>query len=698
MTAANGPTVTSQHVAVAVGKGIPADIPHAVSVSLPTWQDNIDYEEGRLTDVMETGYPRFFIHRSIQKLAAHLESKFAKPDESSLLVPTAKIADSCRDFMQSHHAKMFSGTTPPSLPVRIVRFCLLPPTDSPPLASGAFEDQVAEERENAQADPCSALNTVKIYIILFPKEFFPLAKAYWQHTGDGISSRMAERCLYLIQESRKPGQANANTGAGNAQPISPTYPRPHFRNRHYARGKSTIPSDNIDPPSLANSTASLRDLDLSLPDESMSPDQSVYVEERYGRNLTLTSATRAKRALRRRIAGTLLADRASFIGHTDGGCSADYEETADPEAGETTRSGTGVTGDDVYLFPTGMSAIFHAHQIAMLEKRTESGEEAVGKSVCFGFPYTDTLKILQKWGPGCHHFGNGTDEEIDELEKVLNAQVSSGSPPILALFCEFPSNPLLRCPDLPRLRSLADKHSFLIVVDETIGNFVNVEVLPFADMVVSSLTKVFSGDTNVMGGSLVLNPRGPHAASLRMALQQDFQDSYWDEDALFMERNSRDFIARIVRININAELLCEMLLHESQRPEAERVIKKVQYPKYETREHYDRCRRKTPLIPGSASSGGNGGGYGGLFSIFFTSDAAASVFYDALSCAKGPSLGTNFTLASPYAILAHYTELDWAAQFGVEKSLVRVSVGLENEQELLQMFSVAADAARKTLQ
>ena len=43
----------------------------------------------------------------------------------------------------------------------------------------------------------------------------------------------------------------------------------------------------------------------------------------------------------------------------------------------------------------------------------------------------------------------------------------------------------------------------MIVVDETIAGFVNVEVLPLADVVVSSLTKVFSGDSNVMGGRLV---------------------------------------------------------------------------------------------------------------------------------------------------------------------------------------------------
>ncbi len=117
------------------------------------------------------------------------------------------------------------------------------------------------------------------------------------------------------------------------------------------------------------------------------------------------------------------------------------------------------------------------------------------------FPYTDSLKCLEKWGPGCHHFGHGLDDDIDELEKLLEreSQQSTGRP-VLMLLTEFPSNPLLRSADLPRLRKLADKYDFLVMVDETIGNFANVEVLPYADIVVSSLSKVFSGDANVMGG------------------------------------------------------------------------------------------------------------------------------------------------------------------------------------------------------
>lgn len=55
-------------------------------------------------------------------------------------------------------------------------------------------------------------------------------------------------------------------------------------------------------------------------------------------------------------------------------------------------------------------------------------------------------------------------------------------------------------PNMARIRELANKYNFAVVVDETVGNFLNVHVLPYADLVVSSLTKVFSGDSNVMGG------------------------------------------------------------------------------------------------------------------------------------------------------------------------------------------------------
>ena len=62
--------LASSFVSPPMGFSIPYLTPHAVSVSLPTWRDNVGYEEGekRVVEAMQTGYPRFFVHRSIQKV------------------------------------------------------------------------------------------------------------------------------------------------------------------------------------------------------------------------------------------------------------------------------------------------------------------------------------------------------------------------------------------------------------------------------------------------------------------------------------------------------------------------------------------------------------------------------------------------------------------------------------------------------
>ncbi|TBU43878.1 PLP-dependent transferase [Dichomitus squalens] len=634
-----------------LGSAVPPFTAHAISVSLPTWRDNVGYEEGekRVVDAMVSGYPRFFIHLSIQKLAKICEQKFGVPGEASLLCPTRRIAENCRAFMLDRAARS-STPTPTTLNVRLVQFTICPDVDDD--------------------GPCAEL-----HIVLFPKDAFPLAKQFWQHTGLCVSSRLAERCLAMLKEDvTSPASPKSPTTPSSRAPVKPG-------NRHYAAKGFT----NKSPPTTPSATQT-RFTSTDIPEPSaelLNKDHITYLEERYGRNMPLSSAAAAKRALRRRIAGVLVRDTPS-----------DWSTAGGQEAqlGPSTRGVEGVTEDDVFLYATGMSAIWSAHQLAL-------GARPVAKSVCFGFPYTDTLKILEKWGPGCHFLGHGLDKDIDELEAILERESKTSSvPPILSLFTEFPSNPLLRAADLPRLRKLADKYDFLIVVDETIGNFVNVEVLPYADIVVSSLSKIFSGDANVMGGSLVLNPHGQHYAALKAHMAATFEDSYYDEDAIYMERNSRDFRRRIEVIDANTLAVCEFLRSRSlavssisSPPSHPIAVKDVHYPRWVTPEHYNKCRVRDPV------TGEPKGGFGGLFSLTFTSTEASKAFFDALPCMKGPSLGTNFTLACPYAILAHYAELDWAAGWGVEAGLVRVSVGMEERGALLRGFEEALKAAEAVI-
>jgi cystathionine gamma-synthase len=73
-------------------------------------------------------------------------------------------------------------------------------------------------------------------------------------------------------------------------------------------------------------------------------------------------------------------------------------------------------------------------------------------------------------------------------------------------------------------------------------------------------------------------------------------------------------------------------------------------------------------------------------------EPAASAFYDALAISKGPSLGTDFSLVCPYTLLAHYGELEWAAERGAPANLLRIWVGLEDPDDLRRRFEEAFGA------
>ncbi|BFZ53750.1 Cystathionine gamma-synthase [Savitreella phatthalungensis] len=676
---------------VEVGQTIPANTAHAISVVLPTWAANVGYEEGQewVVKAMRCGYPRFFIGLNIQKLAARSVAAFGQTHQAAMLFPSRLAAKRCRAFIldKAGHQEV----------VEIV--------------------DLHEVLQPGGRD----LNAV-LSIVLYDAQHAAIAKQYWQHAGEGISSRFADYFLeqFDARDSRRQVKdaalqttnGNHDDNAANDQPsngnldadsasVDVTFTKPNQNNRYYSR---RTPSTIIEKPASSHDSAKSGDA------ETLNRDQLIYLEERYGRCLSLDAAMLAKRAVRRRIAGSLtaaamedLASAAAIAESLDDSGVLSPRPADETEAEQVRDASARVDETDVYLYQCGMAAIFHAHRLAMLTLP----KGARRKSVCFGFPYTDTLKILEKWGPGAHFYGRGDAADLAALTKLLE-----GGESILAVFCECPSNPLLRTPPLKELRRLADKYGFLIVVDETIGNFINVDVGPFTDIVVSSLTKIFSGDSNVMGGSLIVMPTSPFYSHLKCMLdgspaprgshlaandssgsshrQPEYEDNIWCEDAVTLERNSRDFVSRIMRVDASTEKLCDLLVDSP-------WVAELFYPKYgSTRAAYDDVKRTTPLeLAPPHSTDRFEGGFGGLFSLTFASIPHAQVFFDNLHCAKGPSLGTNFTLASPYTLLAHYTELDWAASFGVPTALVRCSVGLEPFDKLWAMFERALDALDK---
>lgn len=318
---------------------------------------------------------------------------------------------------------------------------------------------------------------------------------------------------------------------------------------------------------------------------------------------------------------------------------------------------SGANAEDVFLFPCGMNAIYALFRVL-------SGLFPDRRSVQFGFPYVDTLKIQQKLGGGVYFFPRGDADELQQVRAIAEREPLSG------LYTEFPSNPLLASPDLESLGAIVRRHGFPLIVDDTVATSVNVDVLQAADIVCTSLTKFFSGVGDVTAGALVLNHRSPLYSDLSSGLRGESDHKLWSEDAIALEANSRDYEQRTREINERAAKLADYL---SQHPRVERVY----HPSLNGIGSYDAFRRSS-------------GGYGGLLSLTLRDGAAAAPrFFDALRISKGPNLGMNYSLACPYTILAHYDELDFAESCGVSPFLVRVSVGLEEPQDLIDRFERA---------
>ncbi|WP_115070302.1 PLP-dependent transferase [Synechococcus sp. UW179B] len=304
------------------------------------------------------------------------------------------------------------------------------------------------------------------------------------------------------------------------------------------------------------------------------------------------------------------------------------------------------------LHPSGMAALHTALQLVTAMRPGRP-------TLQIGFPYVDVLKLPQV-------VFAGSELLLETSNAAVEAALDRIDP--AAVIVELPSNPLLQCVDLATLARLAHARGIPVIADDTIGSCLNIDPLPYADLIFSSLTKSFAGRGDVLSGSLVVSPWSPWEQTFRDQRSITGFVALGDADVIALEQGSRDVQARVPQLNRHAQALAARL---SNHP----AVARVYYP--------DQCANFHSLLrPGA--------GHGCLLSFELKggSDQAQAV-YDALSVCKGPSLGTPFTLVCPYVLLAHYDELAWAEDCGVPAHLLRVSVGLEQPEELWQRFERA---------
>lgn len=307
----------------------------------------------------------------------------------------------------------------------------------------------------------------------------------------------------------------------------------------------------------------------------------------------------------------------------------------------------------ISLHPSGMSGLHAA--LRAIDALTPGRP-----TLQLGFPYVDVLKQPQVV------FHGGELLQTTDLS-VVSATLDRLKP--AAVIVELPSNPLLRCVDLPAIAELAHRRGIPLIADDTVGTAINLAVLPHVDLLFTSLTKSFAGSGDVMAGSLLISPNSLWHQRLREVLQPLAALS--DADAIALNKASRDVQERVPQLDAHCLTL-------AQRLEKHPAIKTVMHPKD--------CSNFRALMR-------SGAGFGCLLSFELQDGPSrAQHVYDNLRISKGPSLGTSFSLVCPYTLLAHYEELAWAADFGVPAHLLRVSVGLEDPDELWRRFVRALDA------
>jgi cystathionine gamma-synthase len=321
---------------------------------------------------------------------------------------------------------------------------------------------------------------------------------------------------------------------------------------------------------------------------------------------------------------------------------------------------TGQSEEDVFLFPSGMAANFAVHR--MLTTLTPGR-----RTVQLDFPYVDVLKLQEIFGSGASFLPFNDDGDYEKLRAIIKSE------PLAGLFAELPSNPLMKCVDLRRVSEMLflEEKDVPLIVDDTVATNVNVDAFLIADAVTTSLTKSFSGVGDVLAGCVILNGESPYHDDFAAFLRRHQDNDLWRGDAVALELNSRDYAERVKVAGRNGVALYELLAEHP-------AIGKVFHSITDRSGIYDHLLRED-------------GGHGCLLSFVLKDPSRAPAVFDAMEFCKGPSLGTNFTLACPYTLLAHYDELDWAESCGVDRTLIRVSCGLEPVEIILDRMSRALD-------
>lgn len=335
------------------------------------------------------------------------------------------------------------------------------------------------------------------------------------------------------------------------------------------------------------------------------------------------------------------------------------------EVGDLARSGR---PDSVLLCNSGMNAFYSAYKA--VRDYMESEERDLW--IQLGWLYLDTNRILERFGESV-----GKTEvflDIHDHERV-EAWLERNGQRVAGCVTEVPTNPLLGTVDLDWLRCLADRYGFILIIDPTLASSYNVEVLPYADVLIQSLTKYCAYEGDVIMGAAIFNTRRSLSMEL-LARAVGHHEPPYKRDLERLAYEIGETPGFIRQVNRTTALVASFL---EEHPGVERVF--WAYSKW-TRSEYEKIGR-WPLCPGGVLS--------------FLPKESPEAFYDRCPLVKGPSFGTRFSILCPYIYLAHYDLVSSAegrarlAEAGLNPGLMRLSVGLEDPETIIEALRVGLE-------
>jgi O-succinylhomoserine sulfhydrylase len=327
-----------------------------------------------------------------------------------------------------------------------------------------------------------------------------------------------------------------------------------------------------------------------------------------------------------------------------------YSRFTNPNTSEFVNKIVAMEGAEAgYAFATGMSAIFSTFAALL-----DAGDHIVSCRSVFGSTHSMFHKYLPKWNIETSYF---KVNEVHLLESLIQENTK-------ILYIETPTNPGVDILDLELIGNIAKKHQLIFIVDNCFATPYIQQPIKFgADLVIHSATKLIDGQGRVLGGITVGNKD----------LMREIYLFARNTGPAMSPFNAWVLSKSLETLAVRVDRHCENALKVAQFLEEHENITYVKYPFLPTHPQYEVAKRQMKL-----------GGAIVAFEIKGGIAAGRSFLDNIKMCSLSANLGDTRTIVTHPSSTTHgrLSEED-RLEVGITDGLVRISVGIENVEDII---------------